>query len=180
MKCSRRPAAFSLLEMLTTVAALVIVLGLMVSLAGYVRSRSAEALTRKLLSRLERAMEDPKYAADPALQAALARVPKLVSAKDIIPSEEALATAALANSKGFVRAWHQHVAADVLSDLPASLYDQTMLRDAWGTPVVFMPAGAINIAISPQNRYFFFSAGADRQFKTVDDNLYSYERTWER
>lgn len=180
MRFSRRSAAFSLLEMLATVAALVIVLGLMVSLAGYVRSRSAEALTRKLLSRLEHVMEDPKYTSNRALQAALAGVPRLMSLKDLNPSEEVLAAAALANSKGFVRAWHQNVAVDVLSDLPASLYDHNVLRDAWGTPVVFMPAGAVNIGINPQNRYFFFSAGADRQFKTVDDNLYSYERTWER
>src|SRR5688572_20134572 len=45
--------AFTLIEMLTTVAVLVIVLGLMVSLARDVRTRSAERLTKDLLARLD-------------------------------------------------------------------------------------------------------------------------------
>src|SRR5215510_10771578 len=45
--------AFTLIEMLTTVAVLVIVLGLMVSLARDVRTRSAERRTKDLLQRLE-------------------------------------------------------------------------------------------------------------------------------
>ena len=54
---AKRPrSALTLIEMLTTVAALVIVLGLMVSLAGYVRNRSAESLTRDLMVKLERLM----------------------------------------------------------------------------------------------------------------------------
>ena len=44
---------FTLIEMLTTVAVLVIVLGLMVSLARDVRTRSAERLTKDLLNRLD-------------------------------------------------------------------------------------------------------------------------------
>src|SRR5262249_52996248 len=48
-----KSAAFTLVEMLTTVAVLVIVLGLMVSLARDVRTRSAERLTKDLLQRLD-------------------------------------------------------------------------------------------------------------------------------
>src|SRR5436305_4153289 len=44
---------FTLIEMLTTVAFLVIVLGLMVSLARDVRSRSADHLTKDVLRRLD-------------------------------------------------------------------------------------------------------------------------------
>src|SRR3977135_332087 len=53
MMMSYRRRAFTLVEMLTTVAVLVIVLGLMVSLARDVRTRSAERLTKDLLSRLD-------------------------------------------------------------------------------------------------------------------------------
>src|SRR3954471_3318186 len=56
---SLRPSSrsgFTLIEMLTTVAALIIVLGLMVSLARYVRDRSAQQLTRDTLRPLERLM----------------------------------------------------------------------------------------------------------------------------
>src|SRR5437773_9232659 len=45
--------AFTLIEMLTTVSVLVIVLGLMVSLARDVRNRSADRLTKDLLRRLD-------------------------------------------------------------------------------------------------------------------------------
>src|SRR5215212_6174347 len=48
--------AYTLIEMLTTVAVLVIVLGLMVSLARDVRNRSADRLTNDLLSKLDRLM----------------------------------------------------------------------------------------------------------------------------
>src|SRR2546421_6221866 len=50
---NKRHLAFTLIEMLTTVAVLVIVLGLMVSLARDVRNRSAERLTKDLLRRLD-------------------------------------------------------------------------------------------------------------------------------
>jgi prepilin-type N-terminal cleavage/methylation domain-containing protein len=49
--------AFTLIEMLTTVAVLVIVLGLMVSLARDVRTRSADRLTKDLLRRLDALVE---------------------------------------------------------------------------------------------------------------------------
>src|SRR5687768_4254710 len=49
----RRPSGFSLIEMLATVAALVIVLGLAVSLARYVRRQSSEQLTKQLLAQLD-------------------------------------------------------------------------------------------------------------------------------
>src|SRR5207247_484898 len=45
--------AFTLIEMLTTVAVLVIVLGMMVSLARDVRTRSADRLTKDILRRLD-------------------------------------------------------------------------------------------------------------------------------
>src|ERR1051326_6601554 len=53
---SRRRAGFTLIEMLTTVAVLIIVLGLMVSLARHVRNRSATLLTRDVLAHLDVAL----------------------------------------------------------------------------------------------------------------------------
>src|SRR5215213_1770744 len=54
-QCRLRRACrgFTLIEMLTTVALLVIVLGLMVSLARDVRNRSAETLTKQVIHRLD-------------------------------------------------------------------------------------------------------------------------------
>src|SRR5437868_15099578 len=48
--------AYTMIEMLTTIAILVIVLGLMVSLARRVRHQSAEAMTKTLLQNLDRWM----------------------------------------------------------------------------------------------------------------------------
>src|ERR1700754_4463288 len=49
--------AYTLIEMLTTVAVLIIVLGLTVSLARYVRERAAVALTKDVLRRLDQLMD---------------------------------------------------------------------------------------------------------------------------
>src|SRR4051812_8157044 len=57
-----RRRGFTLLEMLTTVAVLIILLGLMVDLAGYVRNRSATDLARTVLAGLDTAMQ--KYHED--------------------------------------------------------------------------------------------------------------------
>ena len=75
-----RPA-FTLIEMLTTVAVLIIVLGLMVSLARYVRDRSAQQLTRNLLRQLDVVMGE-------YIEQANAR--KLPAVRSIIPEDSAI------------------------------------------------------------------------------------------
>ena len=65
-------------------------------------------------------------------------------------------------------------------DLPLSIYDGTTLRDAWGTPVVYVAMGAPSVGNARTGRPFFFSAGPDRQFLTVLDNQYSYDRSYEK
>src|SRR5690349_529246 len=51
-----RRLAYTLIEMLTTVAVLIILLGIMVSLARYVRGQSAERVTKELLVKLDHLM----------------------------------------------------------------------------------------------------------------------------
>jgi hypothetical protein len=159
--------------MLTTVALLIIVLGLMVSLARYVRRRSAEELTRRILVNLHTAMleytrEQPPPTIEP-----------LVDPKDARPIDEgALQQAALANNRQFVQFFraHKDLSAKAFRDLPSlSVFDEATIRDAWGTPIVFMPTMHRQIGMAPGNEWFFFSAGPDRQYLTRDDNQYSYE-----
>ena len=60
--------------------------------------------------------------------------------------------------------------------MPASVFNGVQLRDAWGSPIVFMPTKHPWVGTAPRTRSaFFFSAGPDRQYLTQDDNLYSYE-----
>ena len=65
---------------------------------------------------------------------------------------------------------------DLFGPVGGSMYDEVTLRDAWGTPIVFMPAMHPAIGMALGNRPFFVSAGPDRMFRTLEDNLYSYEQ----
>lgn len=163
---------FTLVEMLTTVAGLVILLGLMVSLARYVRHRSAEDLTREVLSRMDALLV--QYSSD---QTRLAKIaPPLVSRAGQVSDEAALRLAAAENNRAMVRFFKEKTGGRAFGDLPLAIYDGIMLRDAWGTPIVYMAPNAANFSASPRSRAFFFSAGPDRKFATALDNQYSYDR----
>jgi type II secretory pathway pseudopilin PulG len=165
----RRRSGFTLVEMLTTVAILIIALGLMVSLARYVRSRSAEELTRRILVNLHTAMLEYSRQSD---------VPAIESFIDNKPTDEvALLRTAMVNNKQVVKFFqaHKDLSAKAFRDIDSGNYDNVTIRDAWGTPIVFMPAMHRQIGMAPNNEWFFFSAGPDRQYLTRDDNQYSYE-----
>jgi hypothetical protein len=165
--------AYTLIEMLTTVAALVIILGLMVSLARYVRYRSSTELTRELLVKLDQSMR--RYTQ--LFPHQLDTIPVAIPPDDPLPSEGTILANAAANNIDFVQAIRrvQPPSGGIFSDLPVSMYDGRTLRDAWGGLILFLPHQHPAIGIAPQDRFFFFSAGPDRQYLTRDDNLYSYE-----
>lgn len=192
-----RLRGFTLLEMLTTVALLVIVLGLMVSLARDVRERSAQAMTETLLRQLDAMMTryadrnesrvpvvtefpppgtQPPESADDARSATKPSGSAGVAAR--IDQRPLLLRTAAANSRDVLQAMRDESpqADSVLSGLPASVFDGTQVRDAWGNPIVFMPAKHPWIGTAPRDKpYFFFSSGPDRNYLSRDDNLYSYE-----
>jgi prepilin-type N-terminal cleavage/methylation domain-containing protein len=182
-------SGFTLLEMLTTVAALVIVLGLMVSLARDVRSRSADRLTKDLLGRLDRMMGQYWATNDRTLPSVL----RLIESNPL--NEAVLHPRASKNNGQFVNALlHQEqLAKEDLEVLPLTVAARRAPRltaqdareqefdaaiyDAWGGPVVFMPSQHPAIGMAPSDRFFFFSAGPDGRFLTREDNLYSYDAT---
>jgi prepilin-type N-terminal cleavage/methylation domain-containing protein len=171
---------FTLIEMLTTVAVLVIVLGLMVSLARDVRHRSAEALTTDILSRLDTLVD--QYRAR-----ALSMVPrrdweKYPAVHPFIQPAEPLDESQLQddaaqNNKDLVGTLKKYfdLSGDVFHDLSIANYNEVMVLDSWGRPIVYMPHGHPAIGMAANNRSFFFSAGPDRKYLTRQDNLYSYE-----
>jgi prepilin-type N-terminal cleavage/methylation domain-containing protein len=167
-----RRHGYTLVEMLTTVAALLIVLGLMVNLTRHVRSSSASALTKSLLRRLDDAMA--QYV---RRQGGLpVEENSFITDNAPVVENAALARRAQVNSQSVVRllkAAHL-LPPDGFDDLPASCYDGRVIRDAWGSPVVFM--SSMNPAVGMAAKgWFFFSAGPDRKYTTKSDNLYSYE-----
>ena len=207
---------FTLIEVATTVAILIIVLGLMVSLARQVRKQAGMTLTKDLLRRLDTAMalyaqrngdKVPSVAAFPPPanagtadrgEAAVAvvavpspqtrpgAVPPTRDGREItdenepVPDPRALLEAARMNNRDFVAALKAEGGPGgngmgALADMPASVYDEVYLRDAWGSPIVFMPSKHKWVGTAPRDRFFFFSAGPDREYLTQDDNLYSYE-----
>jgi type II secretory pathway pseudopilin PulG len=192
--------AFTLIEMLTTVAVLIIVLGLMVSLARYVRDQSANQLTADLLRKLDAAVR--RYADQNNGQ--LPAVTPLIPEGAALPDEVTLHHTARRNNEEFVRALKEYFVphhpgdkadsvgkgksspvqnplpsidpAQEFGELPISIYDEVTLRDAWGDPIVFMTHDNAAIGMASRDHpSFFFSAGPDHKYLTRDDNLYSYE-----
>jgi hypothetical protein len=164
-------AAYTLVEMLTTIAALLIVLGLMMNLARHVRASSATALTKELLRRLDYAMNQYLRRDDNNLPDAAPFI-----ANGPFADDAPLARRADINNQAIVRLLRTNhlLPADGFDDLPASCYDGQSMHDAWGTPIVFMTRMNPAVGMAAQG-WFFFSAGPDRKYTTKSDNLYSYE-----
>jgi type II secretory pathway pseudopilin PulG len=163
-------SAFTLIETMTAIAVLVILLGVMVSLARHVRAVSADGLTKDVLRRLDSAMAVyvRQYGSIPA-------VPYFISQQQA-PSETLLRRSAERNDESFIRALKSvGLLTGIFDDLSIAYYDEVRVRDAWGSPIVFMSHMHPAIGMNPKG-WFFFSAGPDRQYLTRDDNLYSYDQ----
>jgi prepilin-type N-terminal cleavage/methylation domain-containing protein len=180
----RRPSAFTLIEMMTTVAVLVIVLGLMVSLARDVRTRSAERLTKDLLGRLDTLVEQyrrPLRTLPEAQRKIYPIVRPLIDEAAVAVAgrteEAALRSNANANNWELVRALKSHIdlSAGPFNDLSIANFNEVNVLDAWGSPIVYMPSQHPLVGMAAGDRSFFFSAGPDRKYLTRQDNLYSYE-----
>jgi hypothetical protein len=158
--------------MLTTISVLVIVLGVMVSLARWVRVQSAKQVTKDVLIKLERLMEQYKSRNSGLLPVA----PLMAGDLPAPPDERTLRRAAMVNNTQFVALLSSEAElARQLNALPVRLYDKTNVLDDWGNPIVYMSSNNKYIGMALHDQYFFFSAGPDGKYLTRADNLYSYE-----
>lgn len=187
-------SGFTLIELLIAACLLVIVLGLAVSLSRDVRAQSARVLTGDLLVRMEK-LHDAFAAKHGVLNlnpeffpvTVVAEVP---SGPTTVPSpgssprlvfagadDSQLLRLAERNNRAFLLAVSSSATPEFFAQLPVSVYDpQTpSLRDAWGTPIVMIPRTHPLLGMAPRDAPFFLSAGPDRKFSTLADNLYSYE-----
>lgn len=162
--------------MLTTVAALIIVLGLMASLARYVRNDLAVKMTKDLLHKLDSLVQqyDARHGHMPHVVPFVA--PTLREGQ--LPDEQKLAEQAVANNRSLVQALRADglLGEESFGKLPQSVYSNDLLRDAWGSPIVFMESVREGIGMAPGGKPFFFSAGPDQKYLSMQDNLYSYEK----
>lgn len=158
-------SAFTVLELLTTLALLVVVLGLMVSLARYVRSTAADRMTREMLVEL-----------DTQLSAYHTRFGAYPPAPDIADDADEATFAGLLKNRymGVLRMIEKTTVS--LPTPPATDRLPGPLTDAWGRPIGYLPGHHPLVGMAPQNRAFFFSAGPDGRYLTRQDNLYSYEQ----
>ncbi|HEY2584342.1 MAG TPA: hypothetical protein VGI81_01105 [Tepidisphaeraceae bacterium] len=164
--------------MLTTVAVLIIVLGLMVSLARYVRNAMAVEVTKDLLHRLDAMMQQYMTKHDGVIPNVAPFLPPGLPPGQPLPDEPTLRHSAEENNRSVVALLRGEglLSDESFGGLPQSIYNDAMLRDAWGSPIVFMPAMHPGIGMAPQDKPFFFSAGPDGRYLTQENNLYSYER----
>ena len=93
-----------------------------------------------------------------------------------VGTETQLRRAAERNDEALIRALKSEgLLTGVFDDLSIAYYDEVRVRDAWGSPIVFMSHMHPAIGMNPKG-WFFFSAGPDRQYLTRDDNFYSYDQ----
>lgn len=167
---------FTLLEMATTVAALVIVLGLMISMARHVREESSQQLTAELLHRLDQLMGQYIARNGGLLPEVLQIVPADDAADQLPLDEEEIHRLARLNNQQWTQMLrNEGLLGELVSELTPANYDRSTTRDAWGGLIVLMLRQNPQIGMAPHDRFFFFSAGPDRQYLSRGDNLYSYE-----
>lgn len=143
----------TVLELCAFVSVVAVLLGGMVSLARHLRSRSAEALTRERIEVLSRQVQP--FWNDPELNRPM---PKSLNESDLrvwAETNNARLTAILSKADIWVR--------------------PELFLDAWGTPIALVTQGGRQLGIPLNDSPFLVSAGPDRQFASLGDNLYSYD-----
>ncbi len=165
---------FTILELITTLSLVVIILGLAVSLARYVRTNSADQVTRKVLVELEQALQAYRK-----LDVQHRQYPPAAIVPDDV-SEDQLNTILLENNKQLVELLRKSLSpqenASAGAQVLKSVEGGSVARDAWGRVIGYLPHQHPQIGMANQNAPFFFSAGIDGKYFTRQDNLYSYEQ----
>ena len=147
-------AGFALLELCTVCAALVISLGLMVSLARFVRAENGFAAFRGQLSGLRIRLEakgKPAWVPPFAEQ---------MTADDETRQPDVARKSARQN----MLAWSATV--DISSGDAI---------DVWGMPIVLIDDVRPSLGMAPHGRPFLMSAGPDGRYFTLLDNVYDYD-----
>jgi len=182
----------SAIEMLAISIFLALGLAVMVSLARHVRSASAEGLTRIRLAQLVAAGDElfggqllpagVRIDAKKTLVEEDLRSQAAISARLIIEAMELLDATRQSpiDSTGSQRLTPEQIATAGPSRwkrlaADGSFFDPVSVRDAWGSPIALIAASHSAIGLSPDDRPFFVSAGADRLYLTLADNIYSYD-----
>lgn len=147
-------AGFTLLELLTASAGLIVVLGLVVSLARYVRQNASLSAMREQMLALNAAL------AAKGPPPGLPMFAEGMTAENEARSPEGMRALARQNAE----AWSAHFGLSATASF-----------DPWGLPVVLINGAHPNLGMAPRFKPFFLSAGPDNRYFTLVDDLYSYD-----
>ena len=172
--------AFTVLELLTVLAFLVVMMGLMVSLARYVRSNSAVELTRRVLGELAVAQMNYTNIDTNKNTNIVTNTNTNIdtnTSSDTTPDTHALPAKLdeTAVQQYLVRISNTRVRQ--LLERASLIPPDPVIRDAWGNAILLVPRQHDQLGMAPRNDPFFISAGPDGKYLTLDDNLYSYEQS---
>lgn len=156
LRVSSRHRAFTMLELVTACAGLVVILGLTVSLARYVRSNASLSAAREQLADLDRHL---------ALKGMPQDLPMFAEGMTLQDEQEMPETIRVMARQNADR-WATHFG------LPASA-----CFDPWGMPIVLIRKAHPNLGMAPRLRPFLMTAGPDNKYFTLADDIYSYELT---
>jgi type II secretory pathway pseudopilin PulG len=152
------PRAFGLIELLALVAILAVLLALAVSVSRNVRAVGSLQSTQEKIVKLI---------------AACSHFAGMTGEK--LPVQSLPERSQLA--EGDWRSWAILSTRQLVLQMEAAGHplEPSMLRDAWGSPVALVPSASAKLGAAPGNAPFFMSAGPDRKYLTLSDNIYSYE-----
>lgn len=167
MRGSHFRKGFGAIELLASIAFLVVFLGMMLSLSRYVRADASDRTTRRVLRQMRDLL-------DQYVQTYHAIPPAAAFDNSKALREETLPDAMADNNGRLVRSL-LHVTVGDITDQSTQLLSSGTVRDAWGSPLGYMTTMHHQVGMSSGNSPFLFSAGPDRKYLTRDDNLYSYE-----
>jgi hypothetical protein len=149
-----RRRGFTLLELLTACAALIVVLGLSVSLARYVRRSASLAAMREQLITLNTLLAEKGVPPNlPMFAAGL-------SFDDEVRLPEAVRVLARQNAE----TWSQGMGLE-----------NKAYFDPWGMPIVLINGAHPSLGMAPRFKPFFLSAGPDCRYFTLADDQYGYD-----
>lgn len=149
-----KASAFATLELATASAALVILLGLAVSLARFVRAENGFATFRGQLAGLSERLH-AKGIPD--------NVP--LFAERLTAADEARHNDRVRDS-----AFRNMIAWTTAAGIPSA-----DASDVWGLPVVLIDDVRPELGMAPHGRAFLMSPGPDGRYFTLIDNVYDYD-----